>query len=159
MGKDCRVVRFPGWQHTLGKKDSKALIRNSICQNLYCKCDSHQVKRVFHNLICNALEATNEHDTIHLGAKVDEGDDFVEVWVENTGSYIPEDLRKVIFDPFVTTKKSLGRLRRGGNGLGTSICQKIIRKHGGTIACSSCKHRRVTRFTFTLPVLGASSTN
>jgi signal transduction histidine kinase len=91
--------------------------------------DEHMFKRVVVNLVRNAsqaiLGAGREHGqvTVRLSA----GDD--EAWlleVDDDGPGIPEDLRPVIFDPYVTTKGT-------GTGLGLAIVKKIIIEHGGTI--------------------------
>jgi signal transduction histidine kinase len=53
----------------------------------------------------------------------------VELCVTDTGTGIPEALRRRIFDPFFTTK-GVGK----GTGQGLAICQDIVvNKHGGTI--------------------------
>ena len=51
--------------------------------------------------------------------------------VKDTGSGIdPRDLPK-IFDPFFTAKK------RTGLGLGLSVCERIVKNHGGRIEVES----------------------
>lgn len=53
----------------------------------------------------------------------------VELSVTDTGTGIPEAVRRRIFDPFFTTK-GVGK----GTGQGLAICQDIVvNKHGGTI--------------------------
>jgi signal transduction histidine kinase len=56
------------------------------------------------------------------------------------------DVLKRIFDPFFTTKK-VG----SGTGLGLSVCQRIIEKHGGRIQVTSAPGEGST-FRVILPV-------
>jgi signal transduction histidine kinase len=46
--------------------------------------------------------------------------------VDDNGPGIPEELRRSIFDPYVTTKS-------GGTGLGLAIVKKIVMEHHGRI--------------------------
>jgi signal transduction histidine kinase len=70
--------------------------------------------------------------------------DTVEIAVSDAGAGIsPGDLERV-FDAFHTTKK-------GGLGLGLSICRSIVEAHGGTIAIENNLDRGAT-VRFTLPV-------
>jgi nitrogen fixation/metabolism regulation signal transduction histidine kinase len=91
--------------------------------------DAHMFRRVIINLVRNAVQAI-------LGAGREQGQVTVQLtpgdatsWlldVDDDGPGIPEELRPVIFDPYVTTKGT-------GTGLGLAIVKKIIVEHGGTI--------------------------
>jgi len=60
------------------------------------------------------------------------------VSVQDNGSGIPEELRRHLFDAFVTTKS-------GGRGLGLALVAKIIGGHGGVIDLDSRPRRTVFR--------------
>jgi two-component system nitrogen regulation sensor histidine kinase GlnL len=60
------------------------------------------------------------------------------VSVQDNGSGIPEELRRHLFDAFVTTKS-------GGRGLGLALVAKIIGGHGGVIDLDSQPRRTVFR--------------
>lgn len=66
------------------------------------------------------------------------------VTIQDNGPGIPDDLRRHIFDPFVTTK-------RGGTGLGLPLVAKLVGDHGGVIDLDSRPRRTV--FRVMLPVL------
>jgi two-component system sensor histidine kinase PilS (NtrC family) len=68
----------------------------------------------------------------------------VDIIIEDDGPGIPYDLRGKIFLPFFTTKKT-------GLGLGLAIAQKIVRDHGGDIACEAAASGGA-RFRITLPL-------
>ena len=92
--------------------------------------DQDQLQQVVLNLLTNAKDAMPDGGRLVLSTEsvLENGEQFVEFRVEDTGPGItPEHLEKV-FDPFFTTK-SEGE----GTGLGLSICQGIIETHGGTI--------------------------
>jgi len=97
--------------------------------------DAKQLVQVFLNLVLNALDATPRDGSIELSAEPD-GQKFVSVTVKDTGCGIPPHLLNSIFDPFFTTKHS-GDGRRGGTGLGLSVSQGIVARHGGNISVVS----------------------
>lgn len=113
--------------------------------------------QAFLNLIKNAAEAAPAQDGeivvttsfqhgVRLAAP---GSDVplrlpLVVAIQDNGPGIPEDLRRHIFDPFVTT-------RRGGTGLGLPLVAKLIGDHGGVIDLESRPRRTV--FRVMLPVM------
>ena len=88
--------------------------------------DKGQMKRVFTNLIDNAVTAIEGEGTISLKSSFSKRLKIVSIQVADTGSGIPPDMVNRIFDPYVTTKKE-------GTGLGLAIVQQIVNDHGGFI--------------------------
>jgi CheY-like chemotaxis protein len=72
--------------------------------------------------------------------------DYVRISFEDTGCGMDENTIEKIFDPFFTKK-----LSEKSNGLGLSIIQGIVRKHGGTINVYSEKGKG-SRFDVYLPI-------
>ena len=98
------------------------------------KLDGHQLQIVLVNLILNALDATPSGGSIHICAKALSLEDKpgIEIRVKDTGAgIIPEHLDR-LFDPFFTTKE-VGE----GTGLGLSVSQGIVERHGGSIRVES----------------------
>jgi two-component system nitrogen regulation sensor histidine kinase GlnL len=60
------------------------------------------------------------------------------VSVQDNGEGIPDDIKGILFDPFVTTKAK-------GTGLGLALVAKIIGDHGGVIDFDSQPRRTVFR--------------
>ena len=110
--------------------------------------DQTQMEQVILNLCVNARDAMRDGGTLRLeavGFEVDEafatskalgrrtGTDlrakpgrYVRISVSDTGSGIPQQIRKKIFEPFFTTKGP-----EKGTGLGLATVLGIIRRHGG----------------------------
>jgi len=118
-------------------------------------CLSGELNQVFLNLIVNAAHAigdmlgddATEKGTITVGTRRD--GEWVELFVRDTGTGIPEDVRARIFDPFFTTKE-VGK----GTGQGLAIARSIVvDKHGGTIDCET-KQGKGTTFIVRLPING-----
>ena len=101
-------------------------------------CYPGQLNQVFMNLLGNAIDAILEkggEGEIHVTTSVTPGPDGeprVFVAVRDTGSGIPPDKVKRVFDPFYTTKP-VGK----GTGLGLSVSHGIVEKHGGIIRVES----------------------
>ena len=123
-------------------------------------CLIGELSQVFLNLIVNAAHAitdalgenATEKGTITVGTRRD-GDHWVEIFVRDTGTGIPPDIRARIFDPFFTTKE-VGK----GTGQGLAIARSVVvDKHGGTIDCET-EPGKGTTFTVRLPIDGQQPT-
>ncbi|MBI2154378.1 MAG: response regulator [Candidatus Rokubacteria bacterium] len=101
------------------------------------------LSEVFTNLILNAIDAMPNGGVLRIST-ADEGTDWVAVEVSDTGTGMPEEVRRRIFDPFYTTKGE------AGTGLGLSVSYSIIKNHGGEIRVES-QVGRGTSFTVRLP--------
>jgi hypothetical protein len=106
------------------------------------RADRLLVEQAALNLVRNAVEAVQdlapERRRVTVATRV-EADGSGTLAVSDLGDGVPSDVRERLFDAFVTTK-------RGGLGLGLSICRSVIEAHGGTI-----RHEASSRFVFTLP--------
>ena len=122
---------------------AKVETRFSIEENLpFILADSQQLMQVLVNLFFNALEAMPGGGEMSVKTFLKKTDSQMEsgsspfleevvVAVADTGCGISEaDLPK-IFRSFFTTK------RKKGMGLGLSICESIIKAHGGRISVGS----------------------
>lgn len=127
--------------------DIEIIYNLSHKNNLYI--DIIKIIRVFNNVIANAAEAMNKKGKLWFFTKDFDGllinnEPMIEIIIGNSNSYIPEEEREKIFDPFYT--KGDGH----GTGLGLSICQKFIELHNGTINVRSDKEKG-TEFVLLLP--------
>lgn len=102
-----------------------------------------KLRQVFLNLILNARDAMPEGGALRLVAREREG--TIDVSVQDTGVGIPPAHMEKIFDAFFTTKSDVS-----GVGLGLSVSDAIVRRHGGRITVTSTEGRGTT-FTVHLP--------
>ena len=108
--------------------------------------DGQQLQQVFLNLILNAIDASPKGSKIKVLVLPADDPTYVAVKVIDSGIGVPEHIIQSIFDPFFTTKP-----KGSGTGLGLSVSQGIVAKHGGRIRVSSQEGKGAT-FTVTLPV-------
>jgi signal transduction histidine kinase len=105
---------------------------------------SGELNQVWTNLIDNAVQAMGGHGT--LTVRTSREDECVRVEIGDTGSGVPEKLRRRIFEPFFTTKP-VGQ----GTGLGLDISYRIVvARHGGDLTVDS--RPGDTRFIVRLPL-------
>jgi PAS domain S-box-containing protein len=101
-------------------------------------CLLGQFNQVILNMIVNATHAiadvvksTGAKGTISIATRSVDG--WAEVRITDSGTGIPEEIRRKIFDPFFTTKE-VGK----GTGQGLAIAHSVIvDKHHGTISLES----------------------
>lgn len=92
-------------------------------------CEPNQLKKVFINLIKNAVEVMPKGGfvTISMESTLD---GRIHIYIQDEGYGIPEDKVKKLGQPFYTTKER-------GTGLGLMVTFKIIEEHDGTISIES----------------------
>jgi len=114
--------------------------------------DAQQLEQVLVNLYLNALDAMLAGGHLTVGAQLDGTGDLpnaVVITVADTGHGISGDDMQKIFQPFFTARK------KAGMGLGLSICERIIRNHGGKIEVET-EQGQGTLFRIRLPVKSLS---
>jgi signal transduction histidine kinase len=110
-----------------------------------------QLRQVFSNLVINARDSMPEGGRLLIRTRhVRTSKEFplgnIRILIADTGTGIPKDLLKTIFEPFVTTKGEKG------TGLGLWIVRGIIGNHGGKISVRS-KVGKGTIFKIELPAV------
>jgi PAS domain S-box-containing protein len=113
--------------------------------------DQHQMRRLFMNLIGNALKYQQEGVTpqVHVAAEIvrtSEGE-RVRVSVEDNGIGFAMEHLERIFQPF---QRLHGRNKYEGTGMGLAICRRIVERHGGQITAES-QPGVGTKFVVSLP--------
>ncbi len=109
-------------------KNNVQLVRETKFKGIV-KLDQDKVVRVFYNIASNARDAMPQGGT--LTVKTEPSDGFVKVEFVDSGSGMPEEVKKKIFEPFMTYGK------KHGTGLGMAIVKKVIDDHKGKIEIDS----------------------
>lgn len=117
---------------------------NKVPDDLVVYADASLLRRVFQNLIANAIRYTPRGEVI-IGARELGAEGAVECWVSDNGAGIPEELLEKVFDKGETDAEIAG-----GTGLGLAIVKTFTEAHGGTVAVES-KERVGSTFRFSLP--------
>ncbi|MEL7049716.1 MAG: PAS domain S-box protein [Pseudomonadota bacterium] len=109
--------------------------------------DRVQIQQVVQNLVRNAVDAMRDQmEDQHILLEVmRRGTTQVDVVVEDSGPGLSEEVKKKLFQPFVTTKAD-------GMGVGLSVCRNIVEAHGGRLTGEN-QHNGGARFRFTLPII------
>jgi signal transduction histidine kinase len=117
--------------------------------------DQNRLEQALQNLVANAIRHTPSGGTVGVTASRD-GDTCV-LAVEDSGAGIPEEHLGRIFDRFYKADESrTGTEMPSGSGLGLSIVQAIVSRHGGTVTASNVPDRGA-RFEIRLPIHRDSS--
>lgn len=120
--------------------------------------DTYQMRRLFQNLISNALKFHHEGESpvVRISAEKklwqSEEDalingEYVDITVEDEGIGISKDHQKKIFGMF---QRLHNRTEYEGTGVGLAICERIINQHNGEIKIDS-NEGEGSRFIVSLP--------
>jgi PAS domain S-box-containing protein len=91
--------------------------------------DKHFMKRVFINLITNAIQAMPDGGLLKINAANKNG--LAIILFEDTGLGISDEIQSKLFKPLFTTKSK-------GQGFGLPVCKRLVEAHnGGSIAFES----------------------
>jgi len=132
-------------QSPVGGTGTTRLI-NAVPDEFVVDADAHLLRRVFQNLIANAISYTPRGEVI-IGARQTGEGGFIECFVRDNGTGIPADRCSTVFEKHETDPDKKGGL---GLGLGLTIVKMFVEAHGGAVAVDSELGIGST-FRFTLP--------
>lgn len=112
--------------------------------------DSSRLRQLLHNLIKNAIEATENTNSPKIIVKTytDEAD-WLTLSICDNGPGIPEEAQNWIFEPYATDKPK-------GTGLGLAVVRKIVEEHHGKITLTSSPNNG-TCFIIKLPITSSEN--
>jgi signal transduction histidine kinase len=132
---------------------SKVRVHLNEIDQVYVSGDRDRLKQVFINLVANAIQYTPQGGDVYLSLEKTNGQ--ARVIVRDTGPGIPSEDLPHIFERFYRAEKSRTRGKTSGFGLGLSIANWIVEKHGGRIEVVS-QEGKGTTFAIWLPLFGNS---
>ena len=111
------------FEHELTKRENISLLVNIPEEGkIFLMSDSTRVKQIIINLLSNAFKFTKE-GVIELNYNIE--DNYIKIWVKDSGVGIPEDKLEHIFEKFTQVDASFTR-EYGGVGLGLAISITLI---------------------------------
>jgi PAS domain S-box-containing protein len=127
------------------KLDAKGIeIRKSFAADLPAgNYDATELKKLFLNLIINAIDASSPGGYLELRTRLNGNHDVLVDVIDHGAGMETETLRR-LFEPFYTTKEK-------GTGLGMAIAKKITELHRGDLKVTSKKGEGTTA-TVRLPI-------
>lgn len=152
LGTEYNVALFA----SLGLSDERVYPKTHIIWTLppafvEVSLDVQMMRRVFANLVRNAIQASVGRDAVNLwvhAVVLAEGaSKRVRIAVEDDGPGIKAEVREHMFEPYVTTKGD-------GTGLGLAIVKKVVMDHNGTIEAQA-RPGGGARFVLSLPLIAA----
>jgi len=133
---------------------SRVRVHLNEIDQVYITGDRDRLKQVFINLVANAIQYTPQGGEVFLS--LERIGEQARIICRDTGPGIPAEDLPHIFERFYRAEKSRTRGRTTGFGLGLSIANWIVERHGGRIEVDS-KEGRGTTFAIWLPLLTKSN--
>lgn len=129
---------------------SRVEISADVPSPLWAYADPLRVGQVLDNLVSNAIKYSPDGGKVSISARADR--QWVRLSVQDTGMGMSREDTARVFNRFFRADAAQ-QAAIPGAGLGLSITQMIVERHGGTISCESGEGTGST-FTVTLPAEG-----
>jgi len=108
-----------------------------------------EIREALLNILENALAAMDRGGRLTIRVRGDDG--HAAISIADTGRGMSEEVRRLAFEPFFTTRSA-----DGGTGLGLSLAQEIVHRYGGTISVES-QEGIGTTFALAFPAISAEA--
>jgi signal transduction histidine kinase len=110
-------------------------------------CDEEIIRRVFVNLIANAIKFTDEEGRVNI--QIEKNEEALKVMVSDNGPGIPPEHLQMIFEKYSQVELR-SQIHKYSTGLGLTFCKLALEAHGGHIGVDSQVGKGST-FWFVLP--------
>ncbi len=135
-------------------QEGRSLLLDLPSESFTVACDAVLMNRAITNIITNALKFTCPGGSARLSMRLDQEAD-VRIEVYNSGIGIPLGDQVKIFDRFYQVENDITRSQ--GSGIGLSMTQGIVERHGYRIAVES-EPNRYALFTILIPAREVKAT-
>jgi len=133
--------RFPQYEITVHVPD----------ELFFVPMDAKLIEQVIVNLLDNAVKHTTHEDEISISVTKDNNSHNAVFVVGDRGEGIKADDLSVVFQAFYSAHTKLADAQRG-IGLGLTICEAIVKAHGGDIEAHNRTDGPGAEFVFMLPL-------
>ena len=148
LSVDVQSVAINGMVETLEALVRPELERKDLlfsyepCDDaLSARADPEKLRQILLNFLANAIKFTPEGGRIQVGA--DAYEEFVRIWVSDTGIGIPSDMIAHVFEPFFQVEQGTTR-RYPGIGLGLAIARDLASAMNGEVRLESTAGKGTT---------------
>ncbi|WP_338845069.1 two-component regulator propeller domain-containing protein [Massilia sp. W12] len=125
----CASLEEAVWQ--FGKRWGADIeVRREYSLRPKIRAQKQALQQVWAHLLLNAAQAMNGHGLLHLRVRQQDGDCLISL--QDNGCGMSAEVQAHIFEPFFTTRSN-----GEGSGLGLYLAQRIMQRHGASIACDS----------------------
>jgi len=131
--------------HALAEHNHVSLTIEGLHTLPAIKGDEARLHSLLYNLVNNAIPEVPPHGSVTIGGSHRAGNDFIEIYVKDTGNGMSPEVRDSLFTNRLVSTKT------GGTGLGTKIVRDVVEMHGGRIAVQT-ELGKGTTFQICLPI-------
>ncbi len=129
---------------------------NCNLQEIWAKYDADKLEKIVVNLLSNAFKYTPENENVELVAQIEPPFTQLQLWVNDSGPGIPEEMQQNIFDRFYRLRSEKST-KIPGSGIGLSLVKELVNLHQGTIEVFS-DGLHGSSFKVVLPLVQAEKT-
>ena len=114
--------------HKKFQKQSIDVIRDYDRELPDMLCDENQIQQAIINIMLNAISVMPDGGVLTVTTELTElhNTEYISITIRDTGTGIPDEILKDLFEPFNSTKTN-------GLGLGLTITRSIVKTHKGKI--------------------------
>lgn len=133
---------------TMSAKEKKITLAWQLAKKLFVHADNDKLRRVFANLISNAIKYSPDSSTVTIATE--QKKDRVVIAIKDSGIGIPLNEQQNVFNGYFRASNAKTYTTQG-TGLGLYYAKNIIELHGGEIGLQS-EPEVGTTITMTLPL-------